>query len=303
MIKPIFVLTILVFASSAQAAVVYIKDNSQVRGEIVSATAQSIEVQTIGGLKSIPAQNVERIDYADESTAPTVPQTSAAPPFSSLRERRPFRSFDVNEPRALFSLGVGVSAPLSRVDFGSTGGGTDSNGDAGFLLSAQYLHPLSTRWSTGMMLEFLTRSRTASPSLLPLSQTDVFGNTLQALVAAKFSIINRGLVRPFLLAGVGPNHTRTSIQAQPNIGFAWSDTNTDEVRTLVDETHWGLATTARVGVDFILSPPSIFSLECGWTRASNSAYDATAAGQDLGLASVTGNRNDFVFVARAGWRF
>jgi hypothetical protein len=93
------------------------------------------------------------------------------------------------------------------------------------------------------------------------------------------------------------------IEATPNVGFGWTDTDSAETRTLVDDSRWGFASTVRMGVDFALADPSVFSLELGWTRLANPSYQATRAGQDLGLNSVTGNQDALAFAARWGWRF
>jgi opacity protein-like surface antigen len=170
-------------------------------------------------------------------------------------------------------------------------------------LSGRYLFGLNRRWSTGMDTEFFNRSRTGSQSLLPESNTDVFGHSLLLLPMLKFSLVDHGYARPYLLGGIGANHTSTVIEASPNPGFGWSDTDTAETRTLVDDSHWGLASTARFGVDFSMMDPSVFSLEFGWTHLANSTYPATPAGQVLGLDSVNGNQNVLVIAARWGWRF
>ena len=46
--------------------------------------------------------------------------------------------------------------------FGSTGGGTDDNGNAGFLLSGQYLYGVLPRLDLGMTMEFANRGTECS---------------------------------------------------------------------------------------------------------------------------------------------
>jgi hypothetical protein len=138
---------------------------------------------------------------------------------------------------------------------------------------------------------------------LPSASTDVYGHTMLLLATLRYSLINKGRARPFFLAGVGTNRTSTIIDATPEGGFAWSDTNTAETRTLVDETRWGLATTARFGIDFLLADPALFSIELGWTGLHNSDYSATTAGRDLGLEKVKGDIDMLTVAARWGWKF
>jgi opacity protein-like surface antigen len=294
------------FANEANAAVIYLKDGSQVRGTIVSATARDLQVHTPDGTLNITTERILRVEYAETAAsapAQAEPTPTTLPPARSERLARPLELQTLANTRQFFSLGIGVAAPLSRVDFSSTDGGSDNNGNPGLLLSGQYLYGLTSRLSTGVNLEYFNRSGTNSQSLLPESNTDVFGNTVLMLAALKYSLIDHGGVRPYIMGGVGTNYTSTVVEATPNIGFGWSDTDTAETRTLVDENHWGFASTARLGVDFSMMDPSVFSIEAGWTRLSNGTYSATRAGKDVGLTSLSGNQNVLTFAARWGWRF
>jgi opacity protein-like surface antigen len=293
-------------STAAQAAVVYLKDGSQVRGTIVGGTARELQVHTPDGTLTIATDRIQRIDYAETAPAaapaptptPSAPLTSTVEPLSYAR-----RPAEPDPTRQYFSMALGVAAPLSRVDFGSTGGGTDANGGAGVLLGGQYLADVAPRLGLGMNFEYFHRGATGSQSLLPAATTDVNGNTMLLLATMKYSFTDRGLVRPYVMGGVGGNYTSTVIDATPNPGFGWDDTDTWETRTLVDDAHWGFASTARFGVDFSVADPTIFSLELGWTRLANATYAATPRGREVGLESVNGNQNVLAFAARWGWRF
>lgn len=293
-------LTLLLAAVSSQAAVVYLKDGSQVKGTVVAATAGDIQLHTPNGSLTIPSERIQRIDYVESETrlAPA-PEPIPAP---RQRARRLTYNNDVTGNQ-YFSIVFGGAIPLSRVDFASTGGGSDSNGDAGLLLGTQYLYSINSHWSTGLSLDFFTRSAGGSQSLLPLSETEVSGRTLLLMPTVKFAFVDRGYARPYFSAGLGGNRTSTVIDAQPNLGYAWSDTNTDEPRTLMDDTRWGLASSLRLGVDFQLMDPSIFSFELGWTRLANGNYSPTQAGKDVGLTSLSGQQDILTIGLRWGWRF
>lgn len=302
--KKLFLIILLgILAAPVSAAVVYLKDGSQVRGTIVSATARSVRLHTDNGDLDIQASQIRRVDYAEDE--PQVVPTVREAPEPVVVRRRPSREEATAEEGGdqMFSIGFGFASPVSRVDFSSTGGGTGDNGDTGLLLGGQYSYFLSPRLATGFDVEYLNRSRTGSQSLLPNSNTDVFGNTLLMLATARYSLTNHGTARPYILAGIGPNRTSTVVEATPDDGFGWSDTSTSETRTLVDDSHWGLAGTARFGIDFMLADPALFSLEIGWTGISNSSYGATRAGKDLGLDNVSGNLSFMTVAARWGWRF
>jgi opacity protein-like surface antigen len=303
-------------STAANAAVVYLKDGSQMRGTVVSATARDIKLQTPDGVLTIAADRIRRVDYsndAEPSDAPAPAEPAPAPPPRSTAIENegyaPSRTA-LGEGAQTFFIGLGLTAPLSRVDFSSTGGGTDSNGDAGLMLGTQYNYYLTNKLAAGFNVELMNRSATGSQSLVPDASTDVSGNSFLVLATLKYSLLNRGAVRPYVLGGVGANRTSTVIDATPNPGGLWCEDSdptcangTAETRTLVDERKWGLATTARFGLDFVLADPALFSLEFGWTGMPNSSYSSTQRGKELGLTNVSGNLDVFTVAAKWGWRF
>lgn len=300
--------------SSVEAAVVYMKDGTQKRGTIVSATARDIQLSSTGGIETVTTDKISRIDYSDTtgSSEPT-PSSASVPPRAetlppSPRVRRPYYNFDQHAvwPKGTeqwLSLGFGVGIPMSRVDFESTGGGRSSNGGAGFQFTPQYLVKLNPQWGAGFEFNYFARSENLTQTLLPNSDTLVSGSNITLLPILKYSLVERGAVRPYVSGGVGAQRTSTFVDAQPNVGFAWSDTNTDEIRTLVDDAHWGLATSLRLGVDFSAGGPSVFGLEFGWNHLENDAFTPTRAGKDLGLAPLSGVQNNLAMTFRWGWRF
>lgn len=299
---------------AVQAATVYMKDGSQVRGTVVSATARDIQLSGPQGLRTLSTDQISRIDYSESSSpspesvppsAPTPPRAETLPP--SPRVWRPFSNEGAavwpRNTQQLLSLGIGVGIPLSRVDFQSAGGGRSTNGAAGIQFTPQYLMKLNSRWATGLELNYLNRSERLTRSLLPSSETQVSGSHLVLMPILKYSLTDRGVARPYISGGVGAQYSSTLIDAQPSVGFVWSDTSTDEPRTLVDDAHWGLATSARLGVDFSMVGPGVFGVEFGWTHVENDAFSPTPAGIDLGVSPVSGIQNNLAVTFRYGWRF
>src|SRR5260221_12856011 len=88
---------------SAQAAVVYLKDGSQVHGTVVSATARDIELFTPHGTLHINADQIVRIDYAENeskpppSSEPTSPPTQT-PPSPAPAYEPPVRPYHRRRP-------------------------------------------------------------------------------------------------------------------------------------------------------------------------------------------------------------
>jgi len=301
--KKIALLTALVvlLAPSSNAVVIYLKDGSRIKGTVVSSTARDMDVHTPEGMITIANERIDRVAYHEEEPAPPAMAAAAVP---VTRRRLDLYQAAYPELPHSFSIGVSGGFPISGLDFQSTGGGSDDNGGAGVSFGGEYLQRLSPRWSGGFNLDYMYREGIASQSLLPASSTDVFGHTLLMMPVAKFNFIEKGAVRPYILGGLGVNRTSTVIESTPDLGFEWSDTHTAETRTLVDQAHWGFASTLRTGLDFYMPwNPQIWSLEFGWTHIANSAYGATAAGQDLGLQSVTGKLDVLTVGMRVGWRF
>ena len=289
-------------AAVSQAATIYLRDNTQIKGTVVSATARDIQVHTDSGTVTLTTDRIDRIQYADTESPPV----SAAPAATYVPPEPPrarFYGWPSDGPlRQAVSLGLGAAIPLSRVNFSPTGGGTDTNGSVGLMVSGRYFYNFLPRLSIGPDISFFHRGHSESQSLLPSTNTDVFGNTLLLLVNGKFALVDDGPIRPYLLGGVGGNRTSTIAEATPNPGFGWSDTNTFETRTLVDDAHWGFASQAAFGIDFPMVESSLFGLEFAWVYLDNSTYGATSAGQDVGLTSLTGSQHFFTVTGRWSWR-
>lgn len=291
---------VLAAASAADAAIVRLKDGGRIEGTVLSATPQEVTIQTPGGARRIDAGAIQSIEY----------ETAPLPAYEKSLETRATGTGVVvgsgeplpthHDDKNLLSFALGLAAPLSDVNFGSIGGGPASNGDLGPLLGFRYLRSLNRSLAAGAEFEYLHRGGTRSPGLLPRADASVYGDNLLFMGVLRWHLVARGAVRPYLLGGAGVSRSSTRIDAAPNPGFAWTDTNTDESRRLIDGSAWAPAGTARAGVDFDweFAEPAVFSLEAGWTGVGSRSYAATSSGRDLGLASVEGRLNLFVLAAR-----
>lgn len=281
-------------AIPAHGAVVHLKDGSRLTGTVISATARDVELHTAQGVHKIDADQIIKIDYSEGAPAPS-PEASS-PPSQWVRQAP-------EETSQEMSFEAGVAFPLTRIEPQGTGGSAAKNGDAGARLGVRYLHDIGRRWEAGVDVAFFSRDTGADLSLIPAAETDVYGGSFLAMGMVKLGLTDRGEVRPYLSAGAGVNHTSTVVDARPLLGFAWSDTATDETRRLVSDDAWGPAAAASVGVDFPYMDSAVLSFDLGWTGIFNRKYRASPAGRDLGLTETTG-RLDVVSVAlRWGWRF
>ena len=303
--KTILALSLVLFAATAQAAIVYLKEGGRLEGTVVSSTDREVILETSQGRVSIDLGRVSRIDYqAGVTPAPSISPPPAGYRMARLR-RRPVEDESLFEPRNQeFSFDFGFDSPLTSLSLsGTSGGGSANDGDTGPLFGMQYLYRASPQVAWGVEFHYYDRSATDSPDLLPSSESHVYGDTLLLMGVMKYSLVDRGYARPFVLFGLGADRTSTTIDAHPFPGHSWSDTGTAETRTIVDDSALGLAASARVGLDFGFARPSVFSLEAGWTGLSSASYSATPQGRALGISGVSGPINYFTFAGRWGWDF
>ncbi|HXT00504.1 MAG TPA: hypothetical protein VN915_07500 [Elusimicrobiota bacterium] len=293
----VVLLALCAFVSQAGAAVVTLKDGSRLRGTVTGQAADGIELKTPDGTLHISQSRILTIDYSDEAPAapPTAPPT--APPGVEQK------SAVSPEGKHFVSLGIGFDVPANGVDFRSLpGGGEASNGDLGVQFSAQYLYYLTPRLGAGMDFDYFDRAYTDSPGLFPNANSSVAGYTTLFLGIVRYTLVDDGWIRPFVLAGAGGARNSTTVDVR---AFNWSDTNTHEVRRLVDDTVWAPAASARVGFDFYVAPvePGVITFEAGWTGLASERYGATPQGRAQGISGVSGPLNYVTFTARYGWRF
>ncbi|MBV9080378.1 MAG: hypothetical protein JO102_04580, partial [Elusimicrobia bacterium] len=83
-------------AASADAAVVYLKDGGQIRGTVVGATTQDLQLYTPDGTLKIATDRILRVDYNDN--APTAPATSAPSTQPARPEEEPPRQVRRRRP-------------------------------------------------------------------------------------------------------------------------------------------------------------------------------------------------------------
>lgn len=278
------------FISGADAAVVTLKDGSRLRGTVTGQAADGIQLSTPDGVLHISRERIRVIDYSDE-----VPAVSA--PAASQRITIP------EERRHLVSLGIGFDVPTNSIDFKSIpGGGEASNGDLGVQFGAQYFYYLTPRLGAGVNFDYFDRDYTISPGLFPNATSSVGGDTLLMLGMLRYTLVDDGWMKPFVMAGAGGARNSTTVDVRAS---NWSDTNTHEVRRLVDDTVWAPAASVRGGIDFYVEPiePGVITIEAGWTGLASERYGATPQGRAQGISGVSGPLNYITFTARYGWRF
>jgi hypothetical protein len=286
----VLTLAVCLWAARADAAVVTLKDGSVLRGKIAAQTADGLELATPDGTLRIGAGRIQRVDYAEE--APLVP-------LDLMPGAKPAPAGD---RRQLLSLSVGLMQPVSRINFGSIGGGDAQNGDLGTQLTVQYVYLLTPNLGAGAEVGYLDRAGTLSARLFPAARASVEGSSWVMLGILRYSLPRLGRARPFVLAGAGGARNSMTVDVRPSV---WADTATNETRRLIDDSVWTPAASARVGLDFDVDPfqPGVVTVEAGWTGLAAAHYGATPQGQKLGLSGVSAPLNLIAFSVRYGWRF
>lgn len=284
--------------SSSRGATVHLRDGTKVVGTVVGATARDLEVFTGGGTTRIPTASILRVDY-DEAAAPA----PAAPAQPATVTKAPRETLWKEDRSQQLGFNLGLSIPVGDVDFAPIGGGSGANGDVSAAFGGHYFYFPSQRFGWGFGVDYLSRGPTSSPGLLASAESSTSGGSVTLMGLAKI-ILKRGeAVQPYLLAGLGAARTWTTIDSQPNPGFVWDDTSTDEARRLIDGRAWGPAGTARVGLDFWPEAAGVFSLEAGWTGIGGATYSATPQGRAIGLSGVSTSVSIVTVGGRWGWRF
>ncbi|MDD5301924.1 MAG: hypothetical protein PHS14_02360 [Elusimicrobia bacterium] len=204
--------------------------------------------------------------------------------------------------RQLVSLGLGLIEPVSKVDFRVVGGGSADNGALGVHLGGQYVYFLTPRLGAGLDIDYADRDGTLSTRLYPAADASVGGDTWLMLAILRYTLVDGGSARPFILLGAGGGWNKTTIDVRPSV---WADTATHETRRLIDDSAWTPAASVRLGLDIDADPlaPGIVILEAGWTGLAGARYAATPRGEALGIRGVTPALNILSFTARYGWRF
>ncbi len=293
-------------ASPVSAAIVYLKDGTQIQGTVVDATANDVVIHTADGTRRVSSDKIARIDYA-QTGAPAMAAPAAAGGGSEWG-RLQSSGFDVR--KQMVSLGLGLAVPLNDADIKSIDGGTSggTNGTIGPLVRIEYLYYQYPQAAFGGSFDYFHRSadgRTGpvSTNNLQLTNMEVSGDSVLFQAIAKYTFTDHGRTRPYVRGGIGFHHSWTDIEARPQSGFAWSDTGTSEHRTVINGAATGLAGSLSVGLDFNYGAPSNFGVELGWLGLSSETYGTTAFGDSLGLQGFSGPIQVFSFLGRWGWSF
>lgn len=206
------------------------------------------------------------------------------------------------EKRRMVSIGVGLVEPVSKIHFGAVGGGSADNGDLGTALGAQYVRYITPRLGAGVEADYVNRTGTFSTRLYPAADASVRGDTWLMLALLRYTFMEGGAARPFVLLGAGGAWNKTIVDVRPS---RWADTGTRETRRLIDDSAWAPAASARLGVDLDLdmAAPGFVTFEAGWTRVARAGYDATPRGRALGLEGIRALLSFASFTARYSLKF
>lgn len=315
----LMVLALVALAGAAQAATVYLKDGSAIKGTVVSATARDIQLYTPDGTLRISVDRISKIDYAGTEEPQAAPAPAPAPEPEAQPAPQPRRVYRYPPPQRVFrvepevtpfedqqqefSFDLGLNIPYGRISERSVGGGTSDVGDTGFLGGLTYLYRTSPRVAWGAGFEYAGRSAADTGSLFPGYVSSAYGDTLLLMGYFKYTLSNHGMVRPYIMPGIGAAYTSLFVDARPDFGFGWPDTATDETRRLIDQDRWTGAAQVKLGIDFYFNEPYFACLEVGWTGVPSATYAATADGENIGAASVSSGINSLTIAGRWGWRF
>jgi opacity protein-like surface antigen len=101
--------------------------------------------------------------------------------------------------------------------------------------------------------------------------------TLELIGRYDLSPIKR--LTPFLVGGIGANYFSQKTKATPAAGSLWSNTATQESRTIADDSSMGAAFSVGAGVDMALGDRLGLGFEAIW-------HTLTVSKSDFGSASI-----------------
>ena len=157
---------------------------------------------------------------------------------------------DFTRGRQSLALFGGFGGTSSQYDYQP--GDRSTVTGAGGAFGAQYFYYLtgSPAIAIGADLTSSLNANAHDDSLLSGYDATARMRSFVGLLTGRLSY-PRGLLRPYLFAGIGAHHSRQQLTAQPQSGVAWPGGGTD-ARVLIDDDETSAAFAGGIGLDIFL---------------------------------------------------
>jgi opacity protein-like surface antigen len=158
------------------------------------------------------------------------------------------------------SARIGGFSPNSRLTIDNPA----SIGQSGIAAGARYVRALTPSVGVGLDFNIMAPGAHDTTTMINnLSSSTKFDiKTVLLLLRYRWEF-HRFL--PYVLGGVGMHSTSLKIQSRPLRFFNWSDTGTQETRTIVDDTASGFAMSLEGGIDYPITDWLSAGGYFGWT--------------------------------------
>ena len=190
----------------------------------------------------------------------------------------------------------GFAVPLTRVDFGSVGGSTESIGATGGFVAGQFFHAVHPRISLGGEISFISNGSSDINSL-PTTAANSSMDAVSFLALLKGYFNDSKSIRFYGSGGIGLQDSQFHSDVHPRAGFAWADTGTTETRHFNSNSVTSFAFALGFGFEATVTDAFMLGAEA--------RIQDTAAG-DYSIANVNVDRlhvGNFILAAKAGLRF
>ena len=190
----------------------------------------------------------------------------------------------------------GFAVPLTRVDFGSVGGSTESIGAAGGFVAGQFFHAVHPRVSLGGEVSFMSNSA-SDINTLPTSAANASMDAVSFLALLKGYFNDSKAIRFYGSGGIGLQDSQYHSDVHPRPGFVWTDTGTSETRHFNSNSVTSFAFALGFGFEASVSDAILLGAE---------ARFQDTAGGNYSIANVNVDHlhvGNFILAAKAGLRF
>lgn len=172
----------------------------------------------------------------------------------------------------------------------------------GFSGGVRYLRQNSEYFGLGMEALSLVPQERRSTSLIANGFTTTNFQSIHALIVLRLGP-SEGILKPYLLAGLGAHATTLKIVSTPRFGFGWSDTGTTETRTLFNSRALGAAGKAQAGLDIAIGGSATLGGYAALHVMGNAKYLPTKEAVSLGISGARAKLTAVSYGMNASARF
>ena len=189
---------------------------------------------------------------------------------------------------ANFDLGIVIPTISQESGYGSV-----PLGKASPAVGASFLRQTSTPLAWGGRISYSNFGKVEKSGGSTSAPVKLVGSSTQLLLQGlgRWQFREEESWSPYLIAGLGISQFQTDIRGMPGSGFRWSDTGSNEDRTLIRENYTGFAISFGIGADFPMGENLQGAADLTWNDAQVEAV-GDRKGYTIGLGFHIGWKLD-----------